>query len=121
LDRPAQVRIFFKQVIRENLDLGRPDQLQLIFGRRVTKATPCRFRTRVITEGVTPSLHVDNKTSRIKQYHKEARALLTETTIHSPHEFSCGSGCVTCGVCDRSAFKPTDVGSKSNASATIAG
>jgi hypothetical protein len=44
----------------------------------------------VITDGVTPSLHVDNKTSRIKQYRKEARALRTETTINNPHEFACG-------------------------------
>jgi hypothetical protein len=35
-------------VIRENLDLGRPDQVQLLFGRRVTKQTPGRFRTRVL-------------------------------------------------------------------------
>ena len=30
-------------------DLGRPDQVQLIFNRRVTKRTPSRYRTRVIT------------------------------------------------------------------------
>jgi hypothetical protein len=72
LDRPLTGRIFFEEVIRENLDLGRPDQVQLIFARRVTKRTPGRFRTRVITEGVTPSLHIDYKSSRIKQYHKEA-------------------------------------------------
>jgi hypothetical protein len=48
-------------VIRENLDLGRPDQVQLIFQRRVTPRTPGRFRTRVLTEGVTPSLHIDYK------------------------------------------------------------
>jgi len=90
LDRPAQGRIFFEEVIRENLDLGRPDQVQLIFGRRVTRATPGRFRTRVITNGVTPSLHVDYKTSRLKQYHKEGRALRTETTINNPRDFSCG-------------------------------
>ena len=29
----------------------------------------------MITEGVTPSMHVDYKNSRIKQYHKEGRAL----------------------------------------------
>jgi len=34
LDRPLTARIFFEEVIRENLDLGRPDQVQLIFGRR---------------------------------------------------------------------------------------
>lgn len=90
MDRPAQGRIFFEQVIRENLDLGRPDQVPLIFGRQVRKTTPGRFRTRVITDGVTPSLHVDYKSSRIKQYHKEARALRTETTMNNPHEFSCG-------------------------------
>ena len=31
LDRPLSGRLFFEQVIRENLDLGRPDQVQLIF------------------------------------------------------------------------------------------
>lgn len=70
LDRPLTGRIFFEEVIRETLDVGRPDQVQLIFQRRVTKRTPGRLRTRVITEGVTPSLHVDYKHSRIKQYHK---------------------------------------------------
>src|SRR5712692_6278465 len=54
LDRPATGRVFFEEVIRESLDLGRPDQVQLIFGRRVTRRTPGRFRTRVITAGVTP-------------------------------------------------------------------
>jgi hypothetical protein len=51
LDRPLTGRIFFEEVSRENLDLGRPDQVQLIFGRRVTRQTPGRFRTRVLTEG----------------------------------------------------------------------
>ena len=90
LDRPQTGRIFFEEVIRENLDLGRPDQVQLIFERRVTKRTPGRFRTRVLTEGVTPSLHVDYKHSRIKQYHKEGRALRTETTINNTRDFDIG-------------------------------
>src|SRR5215831_18130922 len=29
LDRPAHGRLFFEQVIRENLDLGRPEEVQL--------------------------------------------------------------------------------------------
>ncbi|MCA1672207.1 MAG: hypothetical protein LC799_08405, partial [Actinobacteria bacterium] len=49
--------------------------------------TPGRFRTRVITEGVTPSLHVDYKNAKIKQYHKEGRALRTETTINDTRDF----------------------------------
>src|SRR5260370_22814286 len=73
LDAPVTGRIFFDQLIRDNLDLGRPDRVSLIFDRKIIRkgkrATPGRFRTRVITEGVTPSLHVDYKNSKIKQYH----------------------------------------------------
>lgn len=90
LDRPLTGRVFFEQVIRENLDIGRPGQVQLIFNRRVTRRTPGSFRTRVITEGVTPSLHVDYKRSRIKQYHKEGQALRTETTINDTRDFGIG-------------------------------
>jgi hypothetical protein len=90
LDRPLCGRVFFEEVIRENLDLGRPDQVQLIFNRRITKRTPGRFRTRVLTEGVTPSLHINYKHSRIKQYHKEGRALRTETTINDTRDFGIG-------------------------------
>lgn len=90
LDRPQTGRMFFEEVIRENLDLGRPDNVQLIFNRRVTKRTPGRFRTRVLTEGVIPSLHIDYKHSRIKQYFKEGRALRTETTVNDTRDFAIG-------------------------------
>lgn len=90
LDRPVNGRVFFEEVIRENLDIGRPSQVQLIFNRRVSRRTPGKFRTRVITEGVVPSLHVDYKATRIKQYHKEGRALRTETTINNTRDFGIG-------------------------------
>lgn len=90
LDRPVTGRVFFEQIIRDNLDLGRPDRVGLIFDRRVTKRTPGRFRTRVITEGVVPSVHFDYKHSRIKQYHKEGRALRTETIINDTYDFQIG-------------------------------
>jgi hypothetical protein len=91
LDRPVSGRVFFEQVIRDNLDAGRPDQVSLIFDRRIHRrgrnVTPGRFRTRVITDGVVPSVHIDYKNTRIKQYHKEGRALRTETTINNPGDF----------------------------------
>jgi hypothetical protein len=83
-------RVFFEQVIRDNLDAGRPDQVALIFNRRVRRDTPGRFRTRVITDGVTPSLHIDYKHCATKQYHKENRALRTETTINDTRDFKIG-------------------------------
>jgi len=94
LDQPVSGRVFFEQVIRDNLDLGRPDRVQLIFDRRIFRGrkhpTPSRFRTRVITHHVTPSLYVDYKHTTIKQYHKEGRALRTETTINDTYDFNIG-------------------------------
>ena len=94
LDRPQSGRVFFEQLIRDNLDLGRPDQVSLIFGRQVRtrgrRPTPSRFRTRVLTADVSPSIHVDYKHSRIKQYHKLGRAIRTETTINDTRDFGIG-------------------------------
>lgn len=94
LDQPVSGRVFFEQVIRDNLDLGRPDRVQLIFNRQIQRGkkrpTPGRFRTRVITQHVTPSLYVDYKHTTIKQYHKEGRALRTETTINDTYDFVIG-------------------------------
>jgi len=94
LDRPVSGRLFFEQVIRDNLDIGRPDQVSIVFDRhlrrRGRRPTPGRFRTRVITAGVTPSLHVDYKHATIKQYHKEGHALRTETTINDTRDFDIG-------------------------------
>jgi hypothetical protein len=88
LDRPLSGRMPFEEIIRENLDLGRPDMVQLIFEPRVTRRTPGRFRTRVLTDGVFPSLHFDYKNFHIKQYFKQVPGVRevgarTETTINN--------------------------------------
>jgi len=93
-DRPIHGRQFFEEVIRDNLDIGRPDRVQLLFGRRLrmrgpTK-TPGTFRTRVLTEGVQPSLRFDYKRTKVKQYFKLARALRTETTFNDAYDFDVG-------------------------------
>ena len=77
-------------MLHDNLDIGRPDQVSLIFDRRIRRTgrhpTPGRFRTRIITEGVVPSLHIDYKNAKIKR-HKEGRALRTEITINDTGDF----------------------------------
>jgi hypothetical protein len=86
--RPVQGRHFFEAVIRENLDLGRPDRVGLLFPHRIRRTTPAPafgYRTRVITDGVEPSLHIEYKSSHVKQYFKEQRALRTETTVNNPN------------------------------------
>lgn len=91
-DRPEHGRQFCEELIRENLDLGRPEQVQLIFARKLQRrtATDGRCRTRVITAGVIPSLHVYYKNTHLKQYYKEGRGLRTETTINNTYDFGVG-------------------------------
>ena len=92
--KPVSGRIFSGQVIRDNLDLGRPDRISLIFGRSIYRGrknhTPGIFATRVVTDGVTPSLYVLYKHTQIKQSHKHGRALRTETTINQAMDFGLG-------------------------------
>jgi len=92
LDRPLSGRVFFEEVIRENLDLGSPDHVALIFGKRVTRRTPGWFRTRGLTQGVMAALHADYFGNKIKPYFKEGRAGRTETTIHHPKAFGLRKG-----------------------------
>jgi hypothetical protein len=90
LDRPLSGRHLFEEIIRENIDLGRPSKVSLIFQRRIAKRTPATFHSRVITQGVIPSLHVSYKSTKIKQYFKEERAPRTETTINNTYDFRIG-------------------------------
>lgn len=91
-DDPLRGREFFEAVIKENLDLGRPDRVQLIFDRKIIGSTPGRFRTRVIEAGVNPHLYIEYKKSLVKQYFKQGRALRTETIINDPKDFGVRMG-----------------------------
>ena len=91
-DRPLRGREFFEEIIRDNLDLGRPDRVQLVFDRVVTKKTPGHFRTRVIQDGVHPSLHIQYKNFDLKQYFKEGRACRTEGAFRNPKDFNVNKG-----------------------------
>jgi hypothetical protein len=75
--------------------LGRPEQVQLIFGPKLKKATVAdgRCRTRIITEGVIPSVHIYYKNTHSKQYYKAAKrraGLRTETTVNNTYDFGIG-------------------------------
>jgi hypothetical protein len=94
-DQAASGRCFFEEIIRENIDLGRPKQVQLIFSRKLKKPIVAegRCRTRITNQGVIPSLHIYYKNTHSKQYHKAAKrhaGLRTETTINNAYDFGVG-------------------------------
>jgi hypothetical protein len=49
-DQPPGGRGFFEGVITDHRDLGRPDQVALIFDGKVTSRTPGCSRTKVVTK-----------------------------------------------------------------------
>jgi hypothetical protein len=89
--------------------------VRLIFDRRGKFATPWPVPHQgLITEGATPSLHIDYKWSKIKQYHKLGQALRTETTINDSREFGIGRRLCNLPALREVASPPPDVSLRSN-------
>ena len=85
-DAPRRGRAFFESVVADNVGIGRPSEVRLIFDRRIQRNTKGTFRTRVVTRGVDVCLDVTYRDSRIKEYLKEGRALRVETVVNSPDD-----------------------------------
>jgi hypothetical protein len=92
--QPRHARGFFEALVADNLDIGRPDQIELIFSRHpVRRGRPPSaqqvFKTSVVTRGVEVTVNALYKHSRIKQYLKDGRALRVETVINDTHDLGC--------------------------------
>src|SRR5664280_1100859 len=91
---PRRARAFFEALVADNLDVGRPDSVELIFtghrGRRgrLPKVEQV-FKTKVVTRDTLVTVNAFYKHSRIKQYLKDGRALRIETVINSPTDVRC--------------------------------
>jgi hypothetical protein len=70
-DRPRVGRAWFDVAIRDHLDIGHPEKVALVFGRRVSATTPGRFSTKVVTPGVDPHIQIHYRSSKIKAYFKD--------------------------------------------------
>jgi len=88
-DAPRRARAFFEATVADNLDLGRPDEVQLVFARQVRRNTTGTFSTKVVTRGTDVTVNVFYRHSRIKEYLKEGRALRIETVVNSPTDLGC--------------------------------
>ena len=92
-DAPRHARSFFEALVADNLDIGRPDTVELIFhGPRHPGRPPkldCVPKTKIVTRGTEVTVNAFYKNSRIKQYLKDRRALRIETVINSPDDLRC--------------------------------
>ncbi len=92
-DAPRHARAFFESLVVDNLDLGRPETLELVFGRQIRRGKERRtqdvFNTKVVTRDTDVTINAFYKHSRIKQYLKDGRALRIETVVNSPTDLRC--------------------------------
>src|SRR5215468_8372176 len=93
-DAPRRARAFFEALIADNLDIGRPANVEIIFNRHIRRDTPGVFRTAIDRPAVGPDtgsvvLNLFYKHSRVKQYLKDGKAMRIETVVNSPRDLRC--------------------------------
>ena len=90
-DAPRQARGFFEALVVDNLDIGRPELIELIFKRGQRRGRPAagQFKTKVVTYGTEVNVNAFYRHSRIKQYLKDGRALRIETVINDAYDLGC--------------------------------
>jgi hypothetical protein len=93
-DAPRRARAFVEALVVDNLDIGRPDTVELIFagppkrtGRPVELG--CTPKTKVVTRDTDVTVNAFFKHSRVKQYLKQGRALRIETVVNCPDDLRC--------------------------------
>jgi hypothetical protein len=82
LDAPRRARALFEALVADNIGIGRPAVVSMLFARRVQRNTPGAFSTRVFTEGTQVRIDFFYKHCRVKLYLKEGRALRIETVVN---------------------------------------
>lgn len=94
-DAPRRARSFFEALVADNLDIGRPDSVELIFtghaphSRSGRPPVPGLCKTKIVTRDTDVTVNAFYKHSRIKQYLKDGRALRIETVVNSPDDLRC--------------------------------
>ena len=94
-DEDCHARAFFEALLCENMDLGRPENVELLFRRGQRLGRPAAppvgggFRTAIDRYCHMVTINVFYKNSRVKQYLKDGVALRIETVINSPDDLGC--------------------------------
>lgn len=90
LDDPRRARAFFEALVADNVGIGRPDKVSMVFARRVQANTPGLFRGRIFAPGTQVNMDFSYKHCRVKQYLKQGRALRVETVINDTRDLDIG-------------------------------
>ena len=98
---PRHARTFFETLISDNLDLGRPENVEVIFGRstrrrvkrskkhsakqptgQARRPAPDTFKTAIDRNNHGVTVNIFYRHCRVKQYLKDGRAMRIETVVN---------------------------------------
>jgi hypothetical protein len=85
-DDPRRARGFFESLVADNVGIGRPEKVAMVFARKLGRPISQPYCQRVFTPGTEVHMDFSYKHSRVKQYLKEGRALRIETVINKPSD-----------------------------------
>jgi hypothetical protein len=90
-DAPRRARAFFEALIADNLDLGRPEHVEILFkrsprGRKASGPAGGVFKTAIDRSNQGVTINAFWRHSRVKQYLKDGRAMRIETVVNSPDD-----------------------------------
>ena len=121
-DAPRHARGFFEALVTDNLDIGRPELIELIFRRGQRRGRPAagQFKTKIVTYGTEVNVNAFYRHSRIKQYLKDGRALRIETVINDRAIWAVCAGCNISTSCRPAPVRSTPRCSILNVSARAA-
>ena len=94
-DEDVHARAFFEALLCENMDLGRPENVELLFrrgqrgGRPTLPPSGGGFKTKIDRYCDLITVNVFYRNSRLKQYLKDGIALRIETVINDPRDLRC--------------------------------
>jgi len=94
-DGDVHARAFFEALLCENMDLGRPENVELLFRRGQRLGRPALppagggFKTKIDRYCDLVTLNVFYRNSRLKQYLKDSVALRIETVVNDPRDLRC--------------------------------
>ena len=93
-DQDCHARAFYEALLCENMDLGRPENVELLSAAVSGEASrPSRRRAWVPTtidrHSHMVTVNVFYKNSRVEQYLKDGVALRIETVVNSPDDLGC--------------------------------
>jgi len=94
-DDDVHARAFFEALLCDNMDLGRPENVELLFRRGQRSGRPTLppagggFRTAIDRYCHLVTLNVFYRHSRLKQYLKDSVALRIETVVNDPKDLRC--------------------------------